>query len=156
MDDCLHAGSVLLHDLKRVCSGLSAVDDNRHLFFPCQAKLADEPFFLEIMLFFIPVIIQSDLPHSDDLIPIQQFRHPQELFLIQLTHLIRVHADRTVYERILFGQFHDLIPGCDRGSHIYDEPDPALFHAAEQFLSVCVKLFIVIVCMCIDYHFFPL
>ena len=36
-------------------------------------------------------------------------------------------------------QPHDLIPGFDRGPHIYDQADPACFHILKQLLSVCVK-----------------
>ena len=104
------------------------------------------------MPFFVPVIIKPDLSCRNDLLSPQQFFHPAELLLVQRADLIRVHADHPVDKRILFRELQDFVPGFHRSRSVYDRAHAACCHSAQKLFSVCIKLLIVIVSMCVKYH----
>ena len=153
MDHGTHAGRVFFHDLHGVRSRLPAVDDHRHVFLPGNLQLADKPPLLYIMSGLVPVVIQADLTRRHDLRQIQKRLHPLHVTLRERAGLVRMDADGAVYEGILLCQLHDPVPGFQRGTCIYDQSDAAPLHLPEQRRPVGVKLFIVIMCVCINYHF---
>ena len=153
MDHGAHAGRVFFHDLHGVRGRLTAVDDHGHALLPGDLQLADEPPLLYIMSGLVPVVIQADLTRRHDLRQIQKRPHPLHVMLRERARLIRVDADGAVYEGILLRQLHDPVPGFQRGAGIYDQSDAALLHLPEQRRAVGVELFIVIMCVCINYHF---
>ena len=153
MDHGAHAGRVFFHDLHGVRGRLPAVDDHRHVFLTGNLQLADKPPLLYIMSGLVPVVIQADLACRHDLRQIQKRPHPLHVMLRERARLIRVDADGAVYEGILLRQLHDPVPGFQRGTCIYDQPDAAPLHLPEQRRAVVIKLFIVIMCVCVNYHF---
>ena len=86
------------------------MDDHRHLFFPCEFKLAYKPFLLYIMALVIPVIIQPDLAYCHDLLQIQELLHLRHMIFRKRTHFVRMDADRSIYKRIVVCQFTNLPP----------------------------------------------
>ena len=152
MDNGFHASGILLHNFHSICGSLSAVDDHRHIFFTGQFQLADKPLPLQIMSFFVPVVIQTDLSDSHDFFTIQQFSHSLKRLFIQRSHFIRMHADRSIHKRIFFRQFLYPVPGFNGRTGVYNHTDPLCFHLSQQLFPVDVKLFIIIMCMCIKNH----
>ena len=153
MDHGAHAGRMFFHDLHSVRGRFPAVNDHGHVLLPGDLKLTDEPALLYIMSGLVPIVIQADLARRHDLRKIEQLAHPLHISLRERPGFVRMDADGAVYERILLRQIHDPVPGLQRGAGIYDQADAAFQHPSEQLRPVGVKLLIIIMCMCINYHF---
>ena len=126
--------------------------DHRHIFLPGQFQLADKPLLLQVMSLFIPVVVQTDLADSHDFFTVHQFSHSLKIVLIQRSRLVRMNTDSSVHEGIFFRQFLYPVPGFNGRTGVYNCADPLCFHLPQQLFPVDVKLFIIIMCMCIKNH----
>ena len=152
MDNGFHASGILFHNFHSIRSSLSAVYDHRHIFLPGQFQLADKPLLLQVMSLFIPVVVQTDLADSHDFFTVHQFSHSLKIVLIQRSRLVRMNTDSSVHEGIFFRQFLYPVPGFNGRTGVYNCADPLCFHLPQQLFPVDVKLFIIIMCMCIKNH----
>ena len=58
---------MFFHNFHRISCRLTAMDHHRFVHLSRKIQLSDEPMFLQIMPFFIPIIIKSDLANRNDL-----------------------------------------------------------------------------------------
>jgi hypothetical protein len=67
-----------------------------------------------------------------------------------------MNSERAVYMRKSMRQIKALIYAPGRRGYIHHAPDPRLRKPRKKLLPVTVKRLVVIMCMCIKYHLFPL
>ena len=143
---------VSFKNLKGILGRLPAVDAHRQVQLSCQGKLCPEPFLLYLPGFLIPIIIQADLPYRHRLLPAAEFPDPLELLFIQGSYLVRMNARRSIDKRILLRQLRAGPGPLKAGSYIYNFPDSRSRHPRQQFFSVFIKSFIIIMSMAVKYH----
>ena len=70
------------HNIQRILCRIPGMDDYRKRHFIRQRKLSGKPLFLHFPLHIIPVIIQPDLPHCQNLFMSALFFQPLEVIFI--------------------------------------------------------------------------
>ncbi len=148
--------SMLFHDLECIFRRVAAVDIHRQPELPCKLQLPDEPFLLHFPRLCVPMIVKADLPHGYNLVIFEQLPHEAKTLLIQSAHLIRVDAYRGIHERVSVRHLDHLPAGIKRRAHIYDCRHPPCGHRAQKLIAVFIKLFIIIMCMCIKNHIYSI
>ena len=93
-----------LHHIQCVFCSITAVNHNRKLYFPGQLQLTLEPFFLNVVPRFIPVIIEPDFTHGHDLRKSAHLFQPGNAVLLQFSHLIGMDAYGAIDKWILLCQ----------------------------------------------------
>ena len=147
---------LLSHNIQCILRRIPAVYIDRKLCLLCHFQLFDKPPFLNIMRFFIPIIIQTNFSDHDRLRLFAKLCQHPELLLIQTAHIIRMNSDPCINKRVFFRQLLTCKDALHRGSYVNNATDPMLLHRIKKFLPVAIKLFIIIMCMTIKNHrWFP-
>ena len=142
------------HNLHGICCRFSAVYNNGKVVPSCKLQLSHKPFLLHFMGFVIPIIVQTDFPNSHRFLIIQQSLHPRKCLFIQASDFIRMNSHCRVDIWVLPRKFHTFLTGFQRGTDIYNGIHTKLRHGRKKFVSVIVKLAVIVVCMCVKYHGF--
>ena len=96
------------HNIQRILCSVPAVDNDGQSCLFCQIHLPDKPFFLDLMVFFIPVVIQADLPYGGDLLPVAvtpQFLH---ILFRKISYFIRMDPHCSINKWILFREGYGI------------------------------------------------
>ena len=131
------------------------MNNDRQLFLPRQIDLAAEPVALVVarLHILLPVVIETDLTDSDDLLLRGLLRQPGKGLLIQLTHVARMHTDGRIDKRILVRKLNAALCRRQIGSDIDDAADAGFLHTAKHGFTVFVKLLIIVMRMRFENHF---
>ena len=140
------------HNLHGICCRFSAVYNNGKVVLSCKLQLSHKPLFLQLMGFVIPIIVQTDFTHCNYSIIIQQGFHFCKCFFIQCTYFVRMDTNCGIDIRIFSRKFHTFLTRLQCRADIYNRCHSQIRHGRKQFFSVGVKLYVIIVCMCVKYH----
>ena len=147
-------GPLPLHGLQRIPGSVPAVDNHGKFLLPGHVQLAFQPVNLGFMVFLVPIVIQTDFSHRQNLLPPAQIPHPLHGLLVQGTHIVRMNPHRAVYKRIFFRQRHGPVPAGHFRAYIDDRSDTCVSQRIQQFLPILVKGLVVIMRMRLKNHDF--
>ena len=147
-------GPFPLHDIQSIFCGITAVYNDWEIGFLCQIHLPHEPFLLYFMVFFIPIIIQTNFPYCNGLLFVTQISQPFHFLFGQISHFIRMHTYGSIHKRIDFHKLYRICHTSETCSYINDPMDSVFIHRTQQLISVFIKSIIIIMCMSFKYHEF--
>ena len=110
-------------NLQRIRRCLPRVDYDRLTALQCQIDLLSKSRLLQLLLLFVPVIIESDLTDSENLRVLHILTEFPEQLICEISDFIRMQTHGSVYEIVLFHQAADLRQALLRRTDVYHYAD---------------------------------
>ena len=143
---------IIQNDLKRVAVRLPVVHDHRQSVPKCDLDLTPEELLLLLLVNGIPVIVEADLPDRQDSALSGKRIDPLQVAFPAARPFLRVDADRSVDMRIALRQTQGALAANEVTARDQHESHSVLRQRRKQLVPVCVKGFVVIMCVRIEIH----